>query len=249
MFGLLTALIGVALATLGVFIFIGNRYRGRAGHNGMGSEVLSISLLLGGGAILFPSLGLDPFTNGQPDTNDRDALAEGTAPAAAMSRSQSDSQTPATNASPYVSAQILSWGTPSDTDEADEQSIFAYSEKLQQLAAGLLKKHGLASNIRAHTLNRDEYQELQSLPPALANWCGKGADQQLLLVIGMEAKILDNREYALWREPVYTLLDCSTEQMTRRIGKVNEKRGDLFPYQLAVRADIASLLDDFNSQR
>ena len=44
---------------------------------------------------------------------------------------------------------------------------------------------------------------------------------QLVIAIGIGAKHLHTQDYALWREPVYQLIDCASSRTERHIGKVN----------------------------
>jgi hypothetical protein len=40
-------------------------------------------------------------------------------------------------------------------------------------------------------------------------------------------------------------VDCRTRHLSRRQGRINERPGVVFPYELSVRADLRALLNEF----
>lgn len=242
MFELIAALIGVGLATVGVFLFFSNRF---TGHRRLGGELLSVALLLGGGAILLSALALN-FDGGKfvPEF-DPNALLEQQPPAAGRpSGGLADTPTASKALLPYKNIVVLSWGTPSDMDAADNEHVEAYSLRLADMASALLEDYSRDAQVRSYSLTRQDFDVLKKSPLASTGWC-KRYQADLLVAIGMGTVQANNGDYALWREPVYEALDCRTEQASRRIGKINERAGDSFPYQLAARTDLANLLDEF----
>jgi len=243
MFGLVAALIGVGLATVGVFLFISNRF---IGNRGLGGELFSIALLLGGGAILLSSVTLNYNDDAQVAGFDPNRLLDEQPTAAGGPAQGGIAATPTAIRAllPHQKIAVLAWGTPSDMDTADTAQIEAYSVKLQHLAHALLKDQSTDAQISTHTLTREDHQKLSALPLVSTGWCER-YQTDLLVAVGMGTVMVGNGDYALWREPVYEALDCHTERASRRIGKINERPGDRFPYQQAVRADLAELLDGF----
>jgi len=243
MYGLAAAIIGAGLATVGVFLFFSNRRAGRA-RRGLLSELVAVCLLLGGGALLLSSVTIapqDPFD--AVATLDPNRLLEQHPPASGGEPAG------ATRAPqwPYRRIAVITWGTPSDNDAASEVRIERYSRKLQQLAMAQLHELANEAKFIPRNLHREEYRLLRESTLGAQAWCDK-LEADLVLAIGVGSTRV-NGEYALWREPLYELLDCQTGKTTRQLGRINERAGDAFPYQLGLSDELAGLLREFSAER
>lgn len=247
MLGLIAALIGVGLATVGVFLFFSNRL---IGNRGLRSELLAVALLLGGGGTLLAAFTLDFDAQLGPSTAnfDPNTLIEQQPTAAAPPKQPDLASTAPESRLPHLKATVLAWGTPSDMDSAEANEVEGYSLKLERMAAELLRDFAPAALIETRMLTREEYAKLSELGLRESGWCDN-QEGGLLLAIGVGALKFNNGDYALWREPVYEVLDCRSEKSARQIGRINEKAGDRFPYQLALRDDLTSLLNRFGSRQ
>lgn len=234
MFGLLATLIGVALATAGLLLIAsGLRHTGYAG----GASTLAATLLVGaGGTMVWWQQG--PTVTGylaQSAPDEINRLLEQAPPAAAP---------PASN--DFTSrrdALVVAWGTPSDDDQAESDIALAYTRQLANEAAGQLVANG-RTHVALKILARAEFQPIREGGLVADTWC-KNATDQRVLALGLGANPLGAAGYAPWREPLYELLDCTSGQRLRRIGRVTERIGDAFPYQLAIRDEISALLTAF----
>lgn len=258
MYGLIAALVGSGLGALGTLLFLSNRFgRGKA-SNHLSNELLSLSLILGGGAILLASVTLDnppedelPLSASRFDPNELLEQAP-TASAKALDdyfkNSEHLQDLEPLPLLPHKRILLVSWGTPSDTDMATTEQVADYTRLLNQLMQKQVLEYSRKAQISTYTLSRDEYQQFRSAPLALSEWCGDNGDIDLVIALGVGPAYV-NGGYAMWREPVYEMLDCSTNQATRRNGKITERPGDRFPYYLALQSDINDLLTEFVADR
>lgn len=247
MFGLIVALIGVGLATVGVFLFFSNRF---IGNRGLRSELLAVALLVGGGGVLLAAFTLDLDNRLDPSIAgfDPNALIEQQPTAAAAPTQPGTFSASPESTLPHLDATVLAWGTPSDMDSAEAAKVESYSMELERMAADLLQRYAPAAQIQTRRLTREEYTQLNELGLKQAGWC-KDRKGRLLLAIGVGALKINNGDYALWREPVYEIVDCRSGRSTRQVGRINEKAGDLFPYQLALRDELSGVLNQFGGRQ
>jgi len=252
MFGLITALIGVGLTTLGVFLFFSNRFSKRVTRPRLGSEILSILLLVGGSTLLLSSAAFNVPSAKITQSFDPNRLMEEHPTAAGTSSAYQKVSTQRYPALPrfmlpYKHITVLAWGTPNDRDTADSAQITEYSEHLRNTVRELLRDYTTKVTINTPKFTRADYEVLQTSPLVMQKWCDEEkTDFIIALGIG-PAKI--NGDYALWREPIYEALDCTTDQASRLGGRINERTGDRYPYQLSIFANISNLLDEYLHQR
>jgi hypothetical protein len=243
MLGLIATLLGVVLATSGVFLFFSNRRAGLSGR-GYRGELAALALLVGGGAILLSSVALWPDSPTGPVTAAFDAnrITEQQPTASGM---PAEDKT-AVPRLPYKRIAILSWGTPSDTDSADQSEVAGYSAALQQLVSQTIRSQNPDAIIEPVNLTREDYQGLLASSLGASDWCAR-TKADLLVAVGVGASRVGD-QYTLWREPLYAVMDCHDQRGLRQNARINERPGDRFPYQMALGEDIAKLLQDFARQ-
>lgn len=248
MLGLTASLIGVVLAVFGIFLFFSNRW---IGNRRLSLELSAVSLFVGGGAILLSSVTLqntpqekNSSTPFDPERmlEEQPTAAGNSSPGAVIARPSAHDQLH------HRTIAVLAWGTPSDMDNATEAEISAYAGKLQQMGHDLVMTYARESAITSPPMTRQEFHSLENSAQALAGWCQR-LDSELILALGVGTQRLSHGDYALWREPLYQLLECRTGRVLRRSGRVMERPGDRFPYHLAIHNDVTLLLQEWAGEK
>jgi hypothetical protein len=233
MFGFIVAAIGVGLAAFGILLLLKNR---QSGYRGLQRELFAITLLVGGAAVLLTAFTLALLDKQSELAFSPDAWLEAY-PTAAGDRPAATE--PARL--PQRRILVLAWGTPSDMGSASPDETAAYTRQLGKLAAGLLRDFAPQASISAHSLTREEFGVLSKSSISQTDWCER-FDAELLLAVGLGTTRTENGDYALWREPVYEALDCKSAKGERITGRIKERAGDRFPYELAASDDLRKLL-------
>lgn len=238
MFALTTTLLGVALIATGGMLLFSNRWGKYAYSPGPARSLTAALVIVAGGALLLPAWNdSNELLNADPNK-----WLEQNPPSAGGSPI-----TPSFNL-PYKRIVVLGWGTPSDADTADSQAVEQFSQGLTKMAGLIVQAHAPKAATQVIPLTRAEYLQLRDAPLSLLGWCEQ-YQADFLVAIGLGSTLTNGgADYALWREPVYELLDCQTDQAARRIGRVNERRGDHFPYQIAVQQDLNQMLSRFGQR-
>lgn len=238
---LAAALLGTAIATTGLFLFI-SRYR--HGRSVGGARVLHHGLLGGGlfaaGLALMVAAWLQwPVPGEAFDPNG--LLAD--APPAAIAQPPAPAVTESLAGRRLV---ILAWGTPSDVDRATAEEETAYAERIAALAQQVLSQQQPSLAVEALAQSRVAARQLLTGAPSRLAWC-EGRGDALVLAVAVEARRIDAAEdgYAPWREPVLELYDCRTQRSVRGVGRVDERLGDPFPYGQALAERLQELLQRY----
>ena len=238
---LAAALIGTGIITTGVLILVS---RFRRGRNIGGTSQLTHGAL--GLAII--ALGIGLMTIAWQKWPAFHALVD--------SQRQTINDTPSITAPqawpipnlPDRTMVFLAWGTPSDVDKAMPNEVQEYTKHLEELASNLLARPKQSSPLKVQPLSRDDFNELTKSNLKHANWCGL-YDQALLIAVGMGAKPIEGTDgFAPWREPVFELLDCRNGHGVREVRRVDEQRGDRFPYEQALRAVLVEIVKRYLSE-
>ena len=234
------ALLGTAIATTGVFLFVSRYRRGRSvGGWRLLRQGLIGGALLAGGLGLIVSASLRWPTAETPFDPNR-VLAQ--APPAAIPTPDADTRLRALARRHLV---ILAWGTPSDVDRASEEEEAAYSASLTALAGDLLGTDEPTLAITSNPLQRTAAEQLIEHANRYAAWC-EGRNQALVLTIVVGARrVADTEGFAPWREPVLELYDCASGHGLGSSDRVEERRGDHIPYEQALRAQLQGLLERY----
>lgn len=237
---LAAALLGTAIATTGLFLFI-SRYR--HGRSVGGARVLHHGLLGGGlfaaGLALMVAAWLQWPVPGE--TFDPNRLLADAPPAAIV-------QPPAAAVADSLAGRrlvILAWGTPSDVDRATAEEETAYAERIAALAQQILSQQQPSLAVEARAQSRVAAQQLLTGAPSRLAWC-EGRGDALVLAVAVEARRIDAEEgYAPWREPVLELYDCTAQRGVRDTARVDERLGDPFPYGQALGERLQELLQRY----
>ena len=243
MWELAAALLGVGLITIGGFLLFSSRNMGSRTAQG---QLVALVLLGVGSALLVASLILGASNKSLLAELARAGLLQADLGAPAANNVQTPgAPAPQPRRLPYRQVTVLAWGTPSDQDDAAAPAIEAYSGELLLLLRSVLQGYTSQTKIAAHPLSREDYERLSKQSMAETGWCERYA-AGLMLAVGVGTTRLEG-QYALWREPVYEILDCRNARGVRKVGHVNERASDRFPYQLALYNDLANLLNEFLS--
>jgi hypothetical protein len=237
---LAAALLGTAIATTGLFLFI-SRYR--HGRSVAGTRVLHHGLL---GGVLF-AVGLAllatawvQWPGAESGFDPNRLLAE--APPAAIPE-----PVPPAAVDPLAGRQlvVLVWGTPSDVDRASPAEETAFAERIANLARQLLSQQQPSLGVETLAQSRVAARQLINGAPSRLAWC-QGRGEALVLALAVEARRIDAENgYAPWREPVLELYDCRAQRGVREIGRVDERLGDPFPYAQALTERLQQLLQHY----
>lgn len=126
-------------------------------------------------------------------------------------------------------------GTPSDHDSASAEERHAYATALAARLAEAAEDAGLCRQAEGRAIIMDKGAGRAALPSCTRH--------DLLVMIRLPAVHLPNRDdYALWREPEFELLWCTSGQHSTHHYRVLERQGDTLPYEQALRSHLLELL-------
>lgn len=236
------ALIGTAVTTTGMFLFINAHRQERKLRRGFASRhgFVASGLISAGAAIVMVAWYLWPKS---PDPAfDPNALLRD-APPAAIPASPPDSNGHALAGREWV---LLIWGIPNDNALYTPEAELAFNRKLAGLISQSLAKNSRSpKKIQTRLLSREESNIVAQIPAALENWC-KDHPAALVLTLRLAGYLIDDSVGQAWLEPHYRLVDCQRLSVRSHIGRVKERPGDSFPYQQALREDFRRALGEFH---
>lgn len=238
------ALIGTAVTTTGMFLFISAQRHGQQvpGTRGSRHKYLATGLISAGAAISMVAWYLWPKTS-HPDFDPNEMLRS--APPAAIPAPRDNANSRSLAERQWV---LLVWGTPNDVGQAAPEDEMAFNGRLAELFTQNLTQNSRSpKKIETHILSREESNVLTESPRAVEATCKDHPDALILTLRLAGSQLSASSSYTPWREPKYRLVDCRRLSVRSHIGRVIERRGDTFPYQQALRDDFRRALQGFHT--
>jgi hypothetical protein len=238
------ALIGTAVTTTGMFLFISAQRRGQQvrGTRASRHTYLATGLISAGAAITMVAWYLWPKT-ADPNFDPNELLRS--APPAAIPATRDNANNRSLAGRQWV---LLIWGTPNDVGQAAPEDEMAFNRKLAELFTQHLTQNSLSPNkIETRILSREESNVLAESPKAVEAACTDHTHALILTLRLTGHQLSASSNYTPWREPQYRLIDCRRLSVRSHIGRVIERRGDTFPYQQALGDDFRRALKEFHT--